>query len=136
VLWIATQLLSLLLLCFLVGCAKTGDPLPPTVQLPPTINDLEVEREGSIARVRFRVPPQSEWIELFRQCDPRTEMDRLQLIVRLAPDELTEAERVDHFQYEDRTLPVVARACRYTLRFVDGRGQRSDFSNFASLPPP
>ena len=133
---IFTQSVSPLFWCLLVSCAKTGDPLPPTVQLPPTINDLEVEREGSIARVGFQVPPQSEWIELFRQCDPRTELDRLQLIVRLAPDELTETDRVDHFQYEDKTLPATARACRYTLRFVDSRGQRSDFSNFASLPPP
>lgn len=118
------------------GCAKTGDPLPPRVQLPATINDLQVQREGTEALIRFRVPPGSDWIEIYRQCDPRTETDRMQLIVRLGPDELVESNRMDSFLYRDASLPGSARDCRYALRFVDSRGLRSDYSNFASFPPP
>jgi hypothetical protein len=126
----------ILCLTLLVGCGKTGDPLPAQVQLPPTIDDLQVQRLGPNARVLFRVPVGSQWIEIHRQCDPRTALDRIQLIVRLAPDELIESDRVEHFQYQDSGVPAGAQSCRYALRFVDNRGQNSDFSNFALLPPP
>ena len=106
------------------------------MQLPPTINDLQVERQGSQGVVHFRVPPGSDWIEIYRQCDPRTETDRIELLIRLGPDELVEGRSLDSFIHRDSSLPGSAQQCRYAVRFVDSRGLRSDFSNFAPLPAP
>ncbi len=118
--------------CAAVGCAKVGDPLPPIPQYPSTIGDLRAARAPSGVELFFSVPStDTRWIEIHRQCDPKTAGDRIQLIARLALDELRDSGQPGVFAWEDRAADS-RRDCRYALRFVNERGLQSEFSNFAS----
>lgn len=116
-----------------VGCAKMGEPLPPTVVLPDTIRDLEVAQVGRDIQLTFGLPAEDvEWVEIYRQCDPRTPLDRIELIARLGAAELFQSRlHPGRFDYRDRHPERTD--CRYALRFVDVRNRRSQFSNFAQL---
>lgn len=125
--------LWLVMLPAAVGCAKMGEPLPPTVVLPATIRDLEVAQVGRDLQLTFGLPAEDiEWVEIYRQCDPRTPLDRIDLIARLGAAELFESRlRPGRFDYRDRNPQ--RSDCRYTLRFIDVRNRRSQFSNFAQV---
>ena len=107
--------------------------MPPTVVLPATIQDLEVAQVGRDIQLTFGLPAEDvEWVEIYRQCDPRTPLDRIELIARLGAAELFPSRlRPGRFDYRDRHPQRTD--CRYALRFVDVRNRRSQFSNFAQL---
>ncbi len=113
------------------GCAKVGDPLPPVVQLPSTIQDLRAARAPDGVQLFFGIPSnQVRWIEIYRQCDAKTAGDRVNLIARLGWEDLRDSGQPGVFEWDDRDGSVGTK-CRYALRFVNERGLQSDFSNFA-----
>ncbi len=113
----------------LPGCGKVDDPLPAQIQLPRTVQDLEVQTAGARNRLLFTVPRRIEWIEIYRQCDPKTAGDRINLLARVDSDELQEADQPGRYAWVDLDRGVGT--CRYAVRFVDSTGLRSEFSNFA-----
>lgn len=116
-------------LILIVACGKVGEPLPPQPVSPPTIQDLSVEVAAGRTRLSFTLPRQVEWVEIYRQCDPRLSADRVDLIARVNPEELKETTTPERFSWTD---PQRAGAvCRYRLRFVDAGGFRSAYSNLA-----
>ncbi len=119
----------LLLFLILPACGKVAPPLPPQPAPHATIQDLAVDASGARNRLTFSVPARTEWVEVYRQCNPLTSGDRINLAVRLSPDELPPAETRGRFIWQDPKRDVTG--CRYALRFVDTTGLRSEFSNFA-----
>lgn len=114
----------------IAGCAKVGDPLPPAPQPPPTTQSLRAEAVGGRTVLQFRIPSQDvQWIEIHRQCDFRTPVERMELLARLSWAELQESDESGVFSWEDRQAK--SSDCRYALRFVDERGLRSELSNLA-----
>jgi len=110
-----------------------GDPLPPVIEKPATIQDLDAARRGNQGVIIFSLPQGPvEWVEIYRHCNPLALPGRFQLITRIAEDEFVSAERPGSFRYVvgDRND-----SCRYLVRFVDNRGQKSDSSNIVSLAP-
>ncbi len=116
------------LLLWLSACGKMGDPVPANVILPPTVQDLAVEEVAGRSRLTFTLPRQVEWVEIYRQCDTQVATPRFNLIAQVNPDELDEAAAAGRYAWLDLQRTA---ACRYALKFVDFRGQRSEYSNFA-----
>ena len=125
----AFLILSLLLL---FSCGKVGDPLPPVIQYPDTIDDLQVQGGKRGPRLIFKLPSTDiEHVEVYRLCAPFLIEERSVLIARLFQDELVEATEPNKFSFEDGD-PAVREGCRYAVRFVDSTGFQSEYSNFVS----
>lgn len=123
--------ISIVSLLLLSACAKVADPLPPVVHPPATTQDLRVELRGDTARVYFPLPtPDIEWVEVFRHCNVQAPVSRFTMIARIASNELMPSENANIFVFSDQTSED-KRQCRYAVRFVDRKGQNSDFSNAA-----
>lgn len=121
------------LLFFLVltssGCAKVGDPLPPLVRIPDTIQDLGITQVGNVTRLDFALPsPDIEWVEIYRHCNPAAPVTRFELMARVHEGELNPSEQPGFFTFVAQSQKSKVE-CRYALRFLDKQGQSSDFSN-------
>jgi hypothetical protein len=121
-----------------LSCAKVGEPLPPIVQNPPGIQNLQIEQITAATRLIFSIPGSGvEWVEVYRHCNPQAPVGRFQVIAQIGQDQLIRHSKPGSFRFEDRSRdrnPM----CRYTVRLVDRNGQKSDHSNIVSLeqPPP
>ena len=132
------QVICLFSVLFLLSCAKVGEPLPPIVQNPPGIQNLQIEQTPATTRLIFSSPGSGvEWVEVYRHCNPQAPVGRFQVIGHIGQDQLIRHSVPGSFRFEDRSRdrnPL----CRYAVRFVDRKGQKSDYSNIVSLeqPPP
>ena len=116
----------------LLSCGKMGDPLPPVIQYPDTIDDLQVQVGKRGPRLLFNLPSTDiEHVEVYRLCAPVLIEERSVLIARLFQDELVEATGPNKFAFEDGD-PAVRQGCKYAVRFVDSAGFQSKYSNFVS----
>ncbi len=123
--------------CLLLpGCAKIADPLPPLVNPPDTVSDVETIRLGERLQIVFSLPPQRiQSAELYRHCgNPPFTPDSAELLDRKPAGELPRYQDEDRFFLEDPSR--INQACSYWLRFIDARGLSSPFSNPAETSSP
>ncbi|MEE8349728.1 MAG: hypothetical protein V3R94_09170 [Acidobacteriota bacterium] len=83
-------------------------------------------------RIVFSLPPQKiQWVELYRLCgNPPFRPENAGLLTRTEVGELPTYQDNARFFLEDQ--PVFNQSCSYWLRFVDGKGLSSHFSNPAA----
>lgn len=122
-----------------LSCAKVGDPLPPPVQVPPTPTGVRLIQEGG-RRVHLTLDlPSADiaQIELYRACGAEG------FGAPLATIAIDQATRLPDgsLQVTD-PQPLQSFPCRYALRLLDSRRDRSGWSEIAqtsqqvpSLPP-
>ena len=128
--------LTLCLSCLLLAsCAKVGDPLPPLVRHPETVNDLKVVQVGDRVQIVFSLPPEEiERVEVYRQCGTSpslTEED--EATAQLQRDQLSPYHEENRFVFEDS--PGSNQTCIYGLQFANSQNRRSPFSNFVQTTP-
>jgi len=126
--------LGVFFLLFL-GCAKIGDPLPPLVIPPDTASDVETIRLADRLQIIFSPPPQKiQRVELYRQCgNPPFSPENAELLGRTEVESLPRYANGSRFLLEDES--GTKQTCSYWIRFVDGRGLSSPFSNTAAAAP-
>ncbi len=119
----------------LASCAKVGDPLPPLVRHPETVDDLRVVQVGDQVQIVFSLPPEEiERVEVYRQCgiDPSL-TEEAEATARLQRDQLSPYHEGNEFVFEDN--PGLNQTCIYGLRFANSQNRRSPFSNFVQTIP-
>ncbi|MCK5351045.1 hypothetical protein KAJ77_00620, partial [bacterium] len=119
----------------LASCAKVGDPLPPLVRHPETVNDLKVVQVGDRVQIVFSLPPEEiEGVEVYRQCGASpslTEED--EATAHLQRNQLLPYHEENRFVFEDS--PGSNQTCIYGLQFANRQNRRSPFSNFVQTTP-
>lgn len=158
----AVGMLALLALG-LGACGKKGAPEPPLRFIPRAASDLAVQQRGSELFLRFAYPsvatngmalPGLASVELWQAArpvpessppqppEPRQFQGAAEIAASLSGDELTASVTGDRVVVR---WPVTDAGAEprlfytFAVRFVSTRGERSDFSNLASiapLPPP
>lgn len=71
-----------------------------------------------------------EWVEVYKHCNPSAPVGRFQMVARVSQDELKAAADPGTFSFSEREADPV---CRYGIRYIDDRGQKSEFSNLVSI---
>lgn len=145
------------------ACGKKGAPEPPLRFIPKAASDLSVQQQGSELILRFGYPsvatngmalPGLASVELWQADqpvpesgppqppEPRQFQGVSQIAASLSGDELTTSVTGDRVVVRWPLVDAGAEPRRFytfAVRFVSNRGERSDFSNLASiapLPPP
>jgi hypothetical protein len=154
-----TRLLTFVVLALLAGCAKTGDPQPPLLLVPKPATDLAARQYGDQIMLTLSMPTENtngtpattlRRIELFRCMEPdrsgsaplSTELfidgaTRIQSIESdKLPDYLHDKTLVfrDELALPDRSL-TYKRAFRYSVVFVNKKGQSAGFGNQVFIAP-
>ena len=132
---VSCQLSVVSCFCLLASCAKVGDPLPPLVRYPETVNDLKVVQVGNQVQIVFSLPPEEiERVGIYRQCGASpslTEED--EATAQLQRNQLSPYHEENRFVFEDS--PGSNQTCIYGLRFANHQNRRSPFSNFVQTNP-
>ena len=117
-----------------IGCAKIGDPLPPLVTYPATVDQVDIAQIGNRVEISFPLPAeQVQWVEIFRSCGAPLSADGgLELIARLQRSSLSGGND-GKFVFEGAGVPF--QSCDYGLRFANRQGRRSPFSNIVKTLP-
>ncbi|HLV01298.1 MAG TPA: hypothetical protein VKZ59_08530 [Acidobacteriota bacterium] len=112
-------------LCFtFFSCAKVGDPLPPPVRVPPPPTSVTLIQEGGrFVHLAFSLPSDDiAQVELYRACG--TEGFESPLAI-FAIDQTTRLPDGSLRVTDDQPQKAT---CRYALRLVDSRKNRSGWS--------
>ena len=138
-----------------VGCAKTGDPQPPRVQVPKPPADLQVRQYSDKAMFTVSIPVSNTdgspftnpgAVEVFRLTQERTDgprqwsdeefLGRAELQLRIPPDKFAGYARDGTLVFQD-DLAAGDRSLRfyYAVRFVNKRNETAGFSNQVNLAP-
>jgi len=126
----ASGALCLLWLAFvLVGCAKVGDPLPPVVNIPDPVRNLQLVQVGSedIELVFPLTDDTVQEVEVFRECagEPSEEG---QPFARVEVGDLGVGIETGTRVFRDSIDDVTGR-CSYTVRLRGSRRHWSDLSD-------
>ena len=118
----------MLLVLFVSGCGKIGDPLPPFIRVPESTSDLTVDQVGY--ELRFA------WTNPLRNVDQSDSTDLEQVVIRAEDD--TVAEIVVSGAGERQTLTLSARDLvgvtrQYAVYFETTGGRVSEPSNVVAL---
>lgn len=140
--------LSLSLLVAAVGCATPGAPMPPSLQLPATINDLAAERKGTRVTLSWTEPTQTTDRQnitrpgLTRICRAVNEFPMAQcrdIVKELGPSEIvsaTPAGKRPRVIFEDVVALNQIRGgyAAYAIEVLNDRGRSAGLSNQVRVP--
>jgi hypothetical protein len=141
--------LSLLLSLFLSGCGKIGDPLPPIPRSRLTVDELNVEQQGTRLILSFPFTR-----------TPRTRLQRVDVYRLIESDSAPQGMPIEIFSEKAGMIQSIPAEqiplnsskisfndeldlkagqrivrYRYAIRMVNTAGQAADFSNYAIIKP-
>ena len=134
--------------CFLSGCGKIGDPLPPIPRAPLVIEELKVAQQGtelivSFPLVRNARATKLQRIEIYRLVESASDPQGITVESFSARANLITSieqipEKSSTITFRD-ALDLKSNArnqrYRYSIRLVNQAGQSADFSNYAVIVP-
>jgi hypothetical protein len=145
---------ALISLLFLSGCGNVGDPLPPLIQIPTAVSDLQAVQLGKSVRLSWTVPKLNtdgsaattlSVVEIYRTnsnsarpvVTPGQFRESAEIWRRLPKDEFGKFQEGEKLVLIDSlaefpTFPVGAQL-HYAIRTVNHKKQDAGLSNFASL---
>lgn len=125
----------LVALTFFAACGKVGNPLPPIVQVPPTVDTMDVVQQGAAAiLIVFPLPPSSvREVSIFRRCVPPDD-NPLKEILQVGVPDLHAIPGSDRFAVSDPS-PRLDVPCTYAVQFRNQHGRRSPMSNEVTTQP-
>jgi hypothetical protein len=123
------------------GCGYVGEPLPPLLNIPSAVADLQAKQVGERIRIEFTIPPLTTEGQLF------TDLERIELRVGPAGEEqfsvdawAAEATALEGVQalenkvtFETPAKPWVGRSVIVGANLHARNGRFSGWSNLASL---
>lgn len=115
----------------LAGCGYVGDPLPPALNIPERVTNLQAVEHGAVIRVRFTAPAYS---------GEKLPLKRLRQVEVLAGTDVfrREAEPGAEVEYTFAAAPYVGREITVSVRTTGPTGRVSAPSNevrLAVIPP-
>ena len=115
---------------FLAGCGKVGDPLPPFVRIPVPIGDLAVRQSGYTLILT--------WTNPARNIDgsAATDLSEIHILSNDSPLTTVTVKAAGQIQsYETSVGPALAEPRVFTAQAETARGKLSEISNPASITP-
>ncbi len=122
-------------LVLLAGCGKVGNPLPPIVHVPETVDTMDVVQQGDDSiLVLFPLPATAvREVAVLRRCGPPDETS-MEPIARVDVSDLHRVPGGQLFAVEDPS-PRFDLSCAYAVQFRDLHGHRSKPSNLVATQP-
>ena len=146
---------ALISLLFLTGCGNVGDPLPPLIQIPEAVSDLQAVQLGKSARLSWTLPKLNtdgsaattlSMIEIYRIASssagpvvlaPTQFGESAEVWRRIPKDDFAKFQEGEKLVVTDTfaefpSLPV-REQFHYAIRAVNHKKQDAGLSNFASV---